>query len=212
VRLARRPHGPVLVALLAIALVTAGCGTLSRKPPTKERFLLAPGAPSAVAAKSTAGILRVDVVRGAPLASNRGFVYRTGPDTVKTDFYREFVSPPGVLVRDAMIEWLRATNRFAAVARGTKAGTAWILESDLERLDADLQDPVAPQALIEMQVRLLDARTPTPTLLLDRRYVAREPLADRTPETLVAAWSRALATVLGEIEGDLTRATPTRSR
>jgi ABC-type uncharacterized transport system auxiliary subunit len=199
-------------ALLAVALVASGCGTFSRKPPAKERFVLAPGAPASVAAKPSAGILRVDVVRGSPLASNRSFVYRTGPDTVQTDFYREFVAPPGALVRDALIEWLRASNRFAAVVRGTKAGTAWILESDLERLDADLRDPAAPQAVIEMQVRLLDVRKATPTLVFDRRYTASEPLADRTPETLVAAWSRALATVLGEIEGDLTKATPTRNR
>ena len=86
---------------------------------------------------------------------------------------------------------------------GTKAGTSWVLESDLERLDADLRDPEAPQAVLEMQVRLLDTRKGSPALVLDRRYAASEPLADRTPETLVAAWSRALATVLGEIERDL---------
>lgn len=198
-----RPAAAVVLALLAIAFAAAGCTTLSRKPPAKERFVLTPGAPATSAAKPTAGLLRVDVVRGASLASNRSFVYRTGPDTVRTDFYRELVAPPGAMVRDAMIEWLRAANRFEAVVRGTKAGTAWILESDLERLEADLQDPDAPQAVIEMQVRLLDARTPTPKLVLDRRYAAREPLADRSPETLVAAWSRALATVLGEIARDL---------
>lgn len=189
--------------LLGIAIAASGCGALSRKPPVKERFVLTPGAPAAVAAKPGAGILRVDVVRGAPLAANRGFVYRTGPDTVKTDFYREFAAPPGTLLRDALIEWLRASNRFAAVVRGTKAGTAWILESDLERLDADLRDPDAPQAVLAMQVRLLDVRKEPPNLVFDRRYTASEPLADRTPETLVAAWSRALATVLGEIEKDL---------
>ena len=200
---AARSRTVCTAALLGVALVASGCATLSRKPPTKERFVLAPGAPAAVAAKPSAGILRVDVVRGAPLASNRGFVYRTGPDTVKTDFYREFAAPPGTLVRDAMIEWLRAADRFAAVVRGTKAGTAWILESDLERLDADLRDPIAPRAVIEMQVRLLDVRKGTPVLVFDRRYAASEPLADRTPETLVAAWSRALATLLAEIQGDL---------
>jgi len=193
----------VAAALLGVAIAASGCSALSRKPPTKERFVLAPGSPAAAAAKPNAGILRIDVVRGAPLASNRSFVYRTGPDTVQTDFYRELAAPPGVLVRDAMIEWLRAANRFEAVVRGTKAGTAWILESDLERLDADLRDPDAPQGVIEMQVRLLDVRKATPTLVFDRRYAASEPLADRTPETLVAAWSRALATLLAEIQGDL---------
>lgn len=207
-----RPKRVVASVLLGIAIAASGCSALSRKPPAKERFVLTPGAPAAVAAKPGAGILRVDVVRSAPLASNRGFVYRTGPDTVKTDFYRELAAPPGTLVRDAMIEWLRASNRFAAVVRGTKAGTAWILESDLERLDADLQDPEAPQAVIEMQVRLLDTRQGSAVLVLDRRYAAREPLADRAPETLVAAWSRALATVLGEIEGDLSIATTTSRR
>ena len=63
----------VAAALLAVALVASGCGTFSRKPPAKERFVLAPGAPAAVAAKPSAGILRVDVVRGSPLASNRSF-------------------------------------------------------------------------------------------------------------------------------------------
>lgn len=202
--IARRPPLVCVALLLACALVAPGCGgALSRKPPVKERFVLTPGMPAAVAAKPSAGILRVDVVRGSPFASNRSFVYRTGPDTVATDFYREFAAPPGVLVRDALIEWLRTANHFEAVVRGTKAGTAFILESDLERLEADLRDPDAPRAVIEMQVRLLDVRKGAPILALDRRYTASEPLTDRMPETLVAAWSRALATLLGEIEGDL---------
>lgn len=202
--IARRAPFGFVAMLLALAFVAPGCvGALSRKPLVAERFVLAPGVPAAAAAKPSAGILRVDVVRGSPFASNRTFMYRTGPETVKTDFYREFAAPPGALVRDAMIEWLRASNRFEAVVRGTKASTAWILESDLERLDADLRDPAAPQAVIEMQVRLLDVRKGAPTLVLDRRFTASEALADRMPETLVAAWSRALATLLGEIERDL---------
>lgn len=200
---ASRTSRGIAAVLIGLVVVASGCATLSRKPPAKQRFLLTPDAPVAVAERPTAGILRVDVVRGSPLVSNRSFLYRTGSDTVETDFYRELFAPPGVLVRDAMIGWLRATRRFAAVVRGTNARTDWILESDLERLDADLGDPSAPQAVIAMQVRLLDARKASPTLVFDRRYSAHEPLADREPATLVAAWSRALATLLGEIEGDL---------
>jgi ABC-type uncharacterized transport system auxiliary subunit len=87
--------------------------------------------------------------------------------------------------------------------RGSKAQPHWILESDLERFDADARDRAALAAEIVLEVRLLDARHGAPRVVFEKTYAAREPVAERAPQLLVDGWSRGLARVLGEIETDV---------
>jgi ABC-type uncharacterized transport system auxiliary subunit len=184
-----------------VALV--GCGAFVRKPPAKQRFVLTPGAPAAAGATlDPSSVLRVDPVRSAPLLVNRGFLYRVSDARVLSDFYHELAAPPGTLVRDALIDWLRASGRFGTVVRSSKAQPRWILEADLERLEADVRDPAAMAADLALEVRLLDAQA-GPSVRFEKTFAAREPLASREPQALVDAWSRALAQLLGELTSDL---------
>jgi len=195
-----------LVVALLVASLAAGCGAFARQPPAKQRFVLAPGVPTADPGSRLATVLRVDLVRGSPFVVNRGFVYQTRRDTVVSDFYNEFYAPPGVLVRDALVEWLRGTGRFEAVVRSSEAPSQWILEADLERMLADVEDPAAATAQLDLVLRLLDARAGDPRLVFSTRYVESEPAATREPQALVDAWSRALGRVLAEVASDTTAA------
>jgi ABC-type uncharacterized transport system auxiliary subunit len=197
-----RSRGSAAVALAVAASLALGCGAFTRRPLEKQRFVLTPGVPAAHAGPPIATVLRVDLVRGSQLVANRGFLYQTSADTLTSDFYNELFAPPAVLVRDALLEWLRASGRFAAVVRGSKARPQWILESDLETFLADLRDPAVPSARLELAVRLLDARADDARLVFARRYAEREPAASHEPAALVEAWSRALARALAAIESD----------
>jgi ABC-type uncharacterized transport system auxiliary subunit len=193
-----------LLAAVVAASLLLGCGAFARKPPAKQRYLLAVGTPAATATARDPGVvLRVDVVRAAPLLVNRGFLYRVADDRVESDFYNELAVPPGPLVRDALIDWLRASGRFGSVVRGSKAEPHWIVESDLERFEADVRDPAALAAAIVLEVRLLDARGAPTRVVFERSYAATEPVPSRAPQALVDAWGRGLARSLAEIERDL---------
>ena len=193
----------LLALLVTAAVLGAGCANvLERKPPEKQRFVLAPGRPDPVSGPR-AGVLRVGVVRVSPPFQNRGFVRRTGEKTFANDFYNEFAAPPGTLLRDLLVEWLRDGTHFATVVRGSEAPPDWLLEVDLESLYQDLRDPAAPQVTIAFAARLLAANAASASIALDERYATTETAADASPVAIVAAWNRALARLLAELSSDL---------
>lgn len=204
-------------ALFGTALFGAGCsGVLARQPLEKQRFALAPVRHDPVSGQR-AGVLRIGVVHASTPFQNRGFVYRTGDESYKSDFYNEFAAPPGILLRDVLAVWLRDGTHFATVVQGSEAPADWLLEVDLESLYADLRDTAAPQVAIGITVRLLDARAAGAAIAFQKHYAASEPAADTSPPALAAAWNRALARELGDLAADLDaararRASRTRSR
>ncbi len=188
---------------LALALLLAsGCfGGLQRTPPEKQRFMLQAVVETSPAPDASTSVLRVARVRVSPVFDNKGFVYRTGPSTFETDFYNEFFSPPGVLVREALLGWLDATRAFAAVARGSSAEADWVLETDVDQLFADQRESGPPKACLEIAFRLIDARTRK--IAFETRYPAGETATDDSPGALVDAWNRGLGSVLSGLVRDV---------
>ena len=199
------------VLLLGATLLGAGCsGVLARQPLEKQRFVLAPGRTDPVSGQR-AGVLRVGVVRASTPFQNRGFVHRTGDESFKSDFYNEFAAPPGILLRDVLVEWLRDGTHFETVVQGSEAPSDWLLEVDLESLYADLRDDAAPHVAIGITVRLLDAHTRGAAIAFQQHYAVRKPAADASSPALAAAWNRALARTLGELAADLDTARASRA-
>ena len=197
--------------LLTAALLGAGCAdVLARQPLEKQRFVLAPERPDPVSGPRT-GVLRVGVVHASTPFQNRGFVHRTGEESFASDFYNEFVAPPGILLRDVLVLWLRDGTHFESVVRGSEAPADWLLEVELDALYADLRDPAAPQVVIGIAVRLLDAHAAGAAIFVGKHYAVTEAATDGSPPALAAAWNRALARVLGEIAADLDAARARRS-
>ena len=196
---------------LALAVLCAGCTPLlERKPVEKQRFVLQTPLPEVVPG-SRAGVLRVGVVRVSPPFQNRGFVLRTGDDSYTSDFYNEFAAPPGTLLRDVLVEWLRNGTHFASVVRSSEASLDWVLETDLESLFADARDPAAlPQVTIAFSVRLIDARASGLPIRFEKRYAASEAAADRMPRAFAEAWNHALGRLLPQLAADLDAATAHR--
>jgi ABC-type uncharacterized transport system auxiliary subunit len=197
--------------LLALAALCASCSPLlERKPVEKQRFALQTPLPEPLPGPR-AGVLRVGVVRVSPPFQNRGFVLRTGEDSYASDFYNEFAAPPGTLLRDLLVAWLRNGTHFASVVRGSESSLDWVLEPDLESLYSDARDAaVPPQATIAFSVRLLDARASGMPIRFEKHYAASEAAADRSPRALAEAWNRALGRLLPELAADLDAATARR--
>ncbi len=82
----------IALALGALAFV-AGC-SFTRSSPVKETYLLAPAVPPAIA-KPQPGSLRVGAVNVAAPFRARNFVVRDTELQYESDFYHEFIVPPG---------------------------------------------------------------------------------------------------------------------
>ena len=193
----------VLSALLALWLAGGCFGALQRRPPEKQRFMLSATANEMTVDSSaqSPSVLRVARVRVSPIFDRKGFVYRTGPSVFETDFYNEFFSPPGVLLRETLLDWLDATRPFAAIARTSSTEVDWVLETDVDQLFGDRSGPGAPKALLDITFRLLDARTRK--IVFEKRYSSSEAAADGSPAALVDAWNRALGSVLAQLMRDV---------
>jgi cholesterol transport system auxiliary component len=191
----------LLLALLLLPAPLAGC--LSREPPEKQRFRLsATRTGDAIPACDCS--LRIAHFRVARTYERVGFVYQTGADTWESDFFNEFFSPPGVLVREVTGQWIRGSGLFGSVA-GTSEFTApdWLLEGRVQRLFVDVRNRRAPRVVMEIQFRLLDNRSRDREVALDRRYGVHLEATRDTPTAFLEAWNEALVRILTKLEADL---------
>jgi ABC-type uncharacterized transport system auxiliary subunit len=181
-------------------LLALGC-SLSQPVPQPERYGLMPVRTGEVGA-GEGGVLRLMRVRAGSRFEGQAFVSRTG-DVYRSDYYHGFYAPPARVVRNALLAWLRASRLFGQVLDGGELGQPdWFLEGELGGLYVD-RSARPPEAVVELRLRLLDARTPGLDAVLHERYAARAPAGDGSPEALVQAWERALGEVLAASERDL---------
>ncbi len=195
----------VVAAAVACGLTLAlGCvgAALERPVPQRTRFLLS-ATPPAVAEHAVSGALWVDRVRVSPMFSGTGFVYRTADSVYARDFLHEFFASPGDVLREAMIDWLRAASRFASIERSGESSPEYRLESDVDQFYVDLREPTDPRVVLEGRFRFFDLRDGRPVRRLDLRLTEIEPAADRSPQALVDAWNRSLTRMLEQLDREL---------
>ena len=199
-----------LACVLALALGCIG-SALERPVPQRTRFVLS-AAPPAASERAPLGALWVDRVRVSPMFTGTGFVYRTGDSVFGSEFLHEFFAPPGEVLREAMIDWLRAGSSFAPIERGSESSPEYRLESDIDQLYVDLRDPSDPRVVLEGRFRLVDLRAGRPVRRLDLRIDETEPAEDRSPQALVDAWNRALTRMLEQLDPELRSAVAESAR
>lgn len=209
--------------LASAGLQLSACGSALRKPyPQKTIYALEierPGTPSASGAV-TSGTLEADEARGARAArvlrvtrvvtaslfERKGLVYRTGPDTYETDFYRELYAAPGVAFHDVLVRWLTRSRLPVRIVGGNEMDAAdWLLECRIEAFYFDLRDRGAPKVRFAFEYSLRAAQTlrsPSASILEGRRSYA-QPAASADPRDLVRALDAVLGTALAELETEL---------
>lgn len=206
-----------LVACIAIVASASTVACLSRTPPEKKLYVLTvdPAArtanlpPVASAGTSTAqegrgAVLRVRRVRVSPLFDRKRFVYRTGEARFEDDFYTEFFATPGVLLRNAILDWMEPSPVFGRVLRAPGAeGADWTLEAQVHRFYVDARDSEAPRTVVEIEFTLIDARSTDLEVVLRRTYAAETEVAEPSGDAIVAGWSRSLSRLLSDLERDL---------
>lgn len=191
-------------ALLITVALAGGCSLgLERDAPQRARFLIDARRAERSAAAGGGTVLEVGRFHATSAYATSEFVYRRSDHAYQSDYYRGFLVAPELAIGDATRQWLADAGIASAVVdTGGLVLPTHTLEGDVTALYGDFRS--APAAVLELRIALVDKRSGR--ALLQRSYAEREPLdaaADGAAEALPAAWSKALARVLTQVEADL---------
>jgi len=186
------------------ALLLGGCAALKQNYPDKNRFapeLEREAAPESVA---ESGVLRVREFSVAPQFSAPGFVYRTGPMEYKTDYYNEFLIPPGALFAAASREWMANSGLFRTVTESdSPVGPDQVLEGNISQLYGNVVPGEKGAAVLEMRFLLFPGTGAGSGEYFQKRYQKDIPLEEFSARGVMEGWNRGLEEILTDLEGEL---------
>jgi ABC-type uncharacterized transport system auxiliary subunit len=198
--------GRSLLILTACALA-AGC-SLSTPYPSRALYTLNVSAPASEAHPIPKPItLRVRNLIAVEPFNGLNFIYRTAPTSITADYYNAFAAPPADLLTVQLVQYLRATHTFATVTDASGSAThQWVLEGRLQDLSIDVATPSKPEAILTLQIVILDESGPITRVLFDHTYTERTPLpaAAPPPANAAAAWSTCAHSLFQHLATDLT--------
>jgi cholesterol transport system auxiliary component len=192
--------------LLPALLLASGCLKLEKSYPQKSSYALQALRSAPSQQTPSQQILQIRKFASAPAYRGRGFVYRTGEQTWQSDYYRQFFTPPAAMITEQCRRWLQQTGIYSQINQGGYPPADHLLQGRIVALHGDYRPDRTPEAVLELQLTLIDERSTPGRIVLDRLYRRSLPLADRQPATLVNAWNEALATILSEFEAQLRQA------
>ncbi|TVQ32172.1 MAG: hypothetical protein EA376_06755 [Phycisphaeraceae bacterium] len=199
-RLSQILHTPLAIAITlgAIALLLCGC-SLNRPYQEKERFGLNLGDVQR-ASTTHAGALAVERVRIAAPFSGHQFVYRTGDERYRVDYFNEFVTPPEALLSGALERALAdARIHETIVGPGSRVEQIRRLETSVTYLAGDVSVQGEPRAVVRARFLLIDESGAAPAVVGDWVFQASEPMPSATPEELAAAFGRAFTDIANRL-------------
>lgn len=181
----------------------SGCGIeLTQPAPEKERFLLPePPAQVAPAARPREGALRIGRFGVIDPFEREGLVWRESELEYRADYYNEFFSPPGTLIRSRVAAYLAEARPFQRVLAEERLGAPWELRGTVTALYGDLREKGRPAAVMAIHFYLV--REENGEVVFDRVYRERVALPNASPEALVRGYGDALYRILGALSRDL---------
>jgi ABC-type uncharacterized transport system auxiliary subunit len=193
--------------LLLMATLPAGCLRLEKPALSQNSYVLSAERTPEVRAPGGDAVLQVLPVHVAAPFAGRRFVYRRDELRFETDFYQEFLAPPGSLVQEEAVRWLDQSGLFATV--GTSAGPlppTHLLQGRLTALYGDIRPGQPAAAVCQIRFMLLRQQTANDSLLFERTYRQAIPLNDKKPRSLMQGWNKALSNILQALEKDIIQA------
>jgi hypothetical protein len=186
----------------AAILFLGGCATLKQNYPEKNRFAPELDREAAAGAEPEGGILRVREFSVAPQYSGAGLVYRTGPMEYKTDYYNEFLVPPGALFAAITRQWLADSGLFRTVT-GSDASIVpdYVLEANISALYGSVVPGEEPSAVLEMRFLLFRGQDARSGEYFQKTCLEKIPLEEVSARGVMEGWNRALQEILTDLEG-----------
>jgi ABC-type uncharacterized transport system auxiliary subunit len=121
--------------------------------------------------------------------------YREGPNAVGAYEFHRWTDPPGIMVKEALIQVLRASGKYRSVEEaGSSAAGDYLVRGKLLEF-AELDGP-AIQTRVSLDLELRDMKTGR--MVWDRIFTHDDPVQAKTVADVVQSLDRNLKTVLGE--------------
>ena len=197
-----RARSPWLLPLV----LAAGCFSLSNPAPPPVQHYQLDYPPPAASADATGTALQLLPLRSAAAYESDDIAYRDGRYRLDSYHYRRWVVPPARMIGDLVERDFVTSRAFRAVLRGPSPLSAdYVLGGVVE----EIEERNADGCIAHLRIRFTLARQSgaiRAAPLFPRDYEADEPCAGDDVEDLVAAMSRALASISERLRNDVVAA------
>lgn len=192
------------VVCLAAAFC-AGC-LMPRSPaPVIYHYTFEYDPPKTGTAQPLDGAIVVQPFATATMYATRRIMYRDADFKRDAYVYHQWRALPGDMAADMLRRDLREARLFRAVLPvGSGAPSRFVLEGMVDEVFAN-ETADRWQAVLSMTVTLLDEAVSDTSkkILLQQTYTARVPCAQKSPQSVAAAMSAAMAELSGRICADI---------
>ena len=194
---ARRP-----LAALVLAAAVSACA--SKPPLVVQRFTLTvPDGPIPEPGPA-ARLVALPPVRVSPVYLDPSLVYRVGGGRVEVDPYASLAAAPRFLMTSAIRAYLLRQPGVKNVVQGFVGPEGLTVDVVVQDMSGDFSRPGEPAGVLSLEVSFYQGDpVPGSAPLLRKVYTRREALRQRTAADVVAAWDRALVSILEELGADL---------
>lgn len=186
---------------VAVTLVI-GLAACAQPPVPQDRFFrLQIDAPQ-TASTSLSGVVEVDRLGAEGLIAGRAIVYTdaASPNMAQEFFYDFWLEPPGDMLRDVLIRYLRASGvAKALVTPDSRATTDYILVGRINQLEIVRGD--APLGVVDIEFSL--TRNSTGSLLMVENYRTSVAASDGSVAAGVAAINAGVGQIFEDLAADL---------
>jgi len=175
---------------------------LPTHPVPQDRYYRIGVPPVETGAPVFEGVLELDRLSAEGLTSGRAIVYSdsASPDLVQEYFYDYWVEPPSVMVRDALIAYLRRAGvAEAVVSPEVRAEANYTLAGRIDRMEL-VRGP-EPKGVIDIELAITNARTGK--LVMINSYALGVQAADNSVAAGIAAIDQGMAAVFERFLQDI---------
>ena len=190
------------VAIAAILIVLAGCSILGGKQ--KEPTTLYAPDPRVQADPSWPSVdwqLSISNPEAARMVDSLRIAVRPSPEEVQVYKGASWAKMPTDMVEDAVLRALEDSGKIPGVARqGSGVAADYKLVMDLRRFESDYSGSATPNAVIELNVKLLHSAGGQ-DVVASRTFVQSVPAASTAVADVVDAFNRGLGQVAHDVAG-----------
>lgn len=187
---------------LLAALLVLGLAACAQPPVPQDRFFrLQVEAPQSAAA-ALDGVVEVDRLGAEGLTAGRAIVYTdaSSPNLAQEFFYDFWVEPPGDMLRDILVKYLRnAGVADALITPDSRANSDFNLVGRINRLEIVRGD--APLGVAEIEFSLTSSATGK--LLMVKNYVSTVAVSDGSVPAGVGAINEGISQIFNQLTTDL---------
>jgi len=190
---------------LTLFILAAGCVNFKQPRNRVQHYMLEYASPEMKDLTPLPVSLKVERFSVAPAYNTNRIIYRDGSFKRDEYFYHKWRANPGDMVTYFLGRDIRDSGIFQAVLpHGSDFPFSYVLEGSVDEF-VEWDSPEGWNGVLAVTVALLAANEPDVSrrILLQKTYRIEKPLAEKTPQGLTQALSRAMGDISTHIISDM---------